>query len=368
MESDSNDTNPAKIARKLPVTGARLTWSGKTFRLTQERNGVWRCRSRSKDYPVDVGLGTADLALAKELLRKHLETSPAVEITKGTLAQIAQVYLSAVPLRCKDLTAKNNVATLRSMVEFVHGKTLAQVKPSILPALWFDYVAKKQGRKSPDFSRRDPMNGGINASLAHAVSMFRRSFLVHYEKHGIVIPQNAAAVEYLPRVYMEPAAVDDARLVEFIESLESTNRMMWLIFGLARFAGLRRNEIMAARGKWFVRIGSAVYVELKDRYEDGYRTKTGKVYRALIMNQRLADYVMAISSEELVLTTNPPVFWMDRVAIEVIRPYTGASRKPLHRLRGLYADMCAGRQRKPSSPGRRQSKKRLARLGTLPFA
>jgi len=27
-----------------------------------------------------------------------------------------------------------------------------------------------------------------------------------------------------------------------------------------------------------VRIGSATYVELRDRYEDGYRTKTWKVY------------------------------------------------------------------------------------------
>lgn len=61
-------------ARKLPVTGtAELTWQGRRLPMIRERNGVWRVRSRAKDFPVDIGLRTSDLPAARRLARDLLD-------------------------------------------------------------------------------------------------------------------------------------------------------------------------------------------------------------------------------------------------------------------------------------------------------
>jgi integrase len=142
-----------------------------------------------------------------------------------------------------------------------------------------------------------------------------------------------------------PEDADDAGLLDAWGKLRGENIQMWLAVGLARFAGLRKCEIEGCRGTWIVQRGEGVAVLLMDRdNEDGrpdFRTKTGKIYYAHIIHPELADYLAALSKNESlrdqrIITQNQE--WMIRHVQNWIRPFTGKTIKPLHRLRGLYAD------------------------------
>ena len=329
-------------ARKLPVTGAatgtaEIRWDGRVLPMMQERNGVWRVRSRSSAYPVDLMTGTSDLAAAKARAKELLDgMGPRKEAPKGTLEEVAALYLM-IPKKCADDTAAGNISRLRSVVAVAFESDLGSVKVSRLPDLWHTYVAKRQQRQAADYSQRARVNISINTAMRQAASIFRRKLWPHYRRAGVILPEDCATVEYLPQPVLRPAEASDADLCAAWAALAGTDRDLWLAVGLARFAGLRQAEILACRGKWILPRGAGAVVQLQDHEEDGHRTKTGRLYTATVLDPSLAAYLLALEPEAPVIARPDAARWLGRSPQQWLRQFTAAP-KPLHRLRGLYAD------------------------------
>jgi hypothetical protein len=328
------------IARKLTDSGtAFIRYDGRRIPLVRERTGTWRLRSRGKKFSIDCGLGTSDLAEARRIAREKLESGLAAkERTKGTLEDIAQLY-TAAPKKASTRVARKNVGRLRALVELALGKTLDAVRVTDLSALWPAYVAKRQGRKDgPDYNTRRAINRGINAAMRQAASIFLRRLRPYYQTHGVTLPADAVNITWLPVPAASMCEADDAGLLKAWAALADTDRDLWTVIGLARFAGLRQREILHCRGKWIAKRGEAVYVALQDREGDEFFTKTGRRYSALILHPALAEYLLTVSAEASVIARPAPDKWLSSAPQEWLRKFTGSSRAPLHRLRGLYAD------------------------------
>lgn len=334
---DKNQTR----ARKLPAAGtksapATVRWQGRVIPLVRER-GMWRLRSRAKDFPVNANLGTSDLATAREAARKILANREITGPATGTLEEAVTAYL-AMPKKCNDNSAAHNITRLRSMVRQTWGKELDAVKVERLPELWPAYVAKRQGRTAPDYSLRSKVNHSINAALKQSAAIFRKKLEPHYRRAGVILPADAGMVEFLPAVAVSKPETNDTDLLTAWGALRQTDVDMWLAVGLARFAGLRLGEILAARGKWFEKRSGCAVVRLMDREEDGYRTKTGATYTAVILSPALAEYVLALAPEAPVISRPDAALWIAKKPQDWLRSFVGKARLPLHRLRGLYAD------------------------------
>ncbi len=327
-------------AHKLPTVGANLKWDGREIPMLQHRDG-WRLRSRSKSFPVDFFFATSSLVEAKKLARAKLAEMPEPQKrAKGTLEDAVQLYLGA-PKRCSRDSAEGNVSRLRSVVRKAFNdetKTLSEVPVEYLSTLWPAYVAARQGKSRPDYSTRRAENYGINSAMKQAASIFIPSLRPYYRRHGLEIPQDATTIIWMALGQRVQHEAKDAELIEAWRKLREPDVDMWVTVGLARFAGLRQSEILACCGKWIVKKGAASYVEMRDREEDGYFTKTGRSYRALILDQQLAEYLHAKEPESPVITTPTRDRWIQKKPQLWLKPYVGSSKAPLHRLRGLYAD------------------------------
>lgn len=305
-------------------------------------NGVWRLRSRSQHYKVDHSLDTGDLTSAKRLAREYLDQGiKEVKRSVETLEDLAKCYLD-MPKRAGERTAVDNVQRLRSIVRVAWGKELGKVRLSDLsPALWRDYMSKKQGG-TLDLSRRQPGNAAINAAVRAAASITIPSLRPAYLDKGIIVPKDINSIQWLPTVSAPPSDADDAALLAWWESLPPGSPE-WLAIGLARFAGLRSAEISACRSDWLVTREGGDYIELRDRPEHQFWTKTGKRYSALILHPALADAIKVMPSDMPLVqpgTANRSE-WFERALPKLMRPFSPAAKKPLHRLRGLYADHLA---------------------------
>ena len=156
---------------------------------------------------------------------------------------------------------------------------------------------------------------------------------------GLGVNADAARSTLLPEPWLPPPAVDEAALLSAWRELQSGSPL-WLALGLARFAGLRRDEISAMQRGWIVQRGSTVLVELRDRPEDGWWTKTGKPYLAPVIDGDLAAALIAAPPGAIIQT--PPDItrdvWFLRTPQRWLKARGITAHKPLHRLRGLYAD------------------------------
>lgn len=345
MKDVSEKESSPPSAPFLPRRGAprknTVKWNGREIPLVLH-DGVWRMRSRSASFPVNFSTGTADLVLARQRCRDFLDANPTpTGRVRGTLEDVAHLYLSA-PKVCKSKTARKNVGRLRSVVATAWGKSLADAKLADLPDLWPAFVAARQavgGKVAlPDYSTRRLENRAINSAMRQASSVFIPSLRPYYARHGVTLPQDAGNVTWLALGYSPPAEADDAKLCEAWRLLRDTDTPMWLAVGLARFGALRLADILAARGKWFVQRGEAVYVEVRDWPEDNHYTKTGKPHSALILDASLAEYLMALPRDGHVLTRTDRKHWLETAPQKWLRPFTGSAKAPLHRCRGLYAD------------------------------
>ena len=335
-EPARNDSDGAS-AQGLPNLGASLKWDGRTLSMAPQAGG-WRLRSRSKSFPVDFFFATPSLPEAKRLAREKLSTMPeAKERTRGTLEDVAKLYLGA-PKRCAQDTAEGNVSRLRSVVRDAFGQTLEQVQSDRLSELWPAYVSAKQGRAQPDYSTRRRENHGIVSAMKQAASVFLPALQPYYRRQGVSLPADAVTILWPAVSALEkPPAQEDA-LITAWSALRKTDLDLWLVVGLARFAGLRQSEILAYRGKWMEQVGAASYVRLKDREGDGFYNKTGRNYSALILSFELVSYLSAMEPEQSLLSRPDAARWIQREPQDWLRPFTGDAKAPLHRLRGLYAD------------------------------
>lgn len=325
------------IAQELPKLGRDVKFEGRVFALTPQAGG-WRLRSRSKSFPVDFFMATPSLAEAKRMAKEKLAAAPSKEKrTTDTLEDVARLYKTA-PKRAGEESASGNVSRLRSVVREALGKTLAEVKIHEVVSLWPTYFAVRQGRKVPDYSTRRRENHGINSAVRQAASVFLPALRPYYARHGVEIPHDATNIIWAAKAVLIQPEANAKDLESAWVNLRDVDRDLWIVVGLARFAGLRQSEILAMKGKWVENRKGAFVVTLKDREEDGFFTKTGKAWSALIMNIELAEYLSAMPAEANVVTKPNARKWIAGAPQKWLKPFTGESLKPLHRLRGLYAD------------------------------
>jgi len=328
-------------ARNAPETARNeaVVWQGRKYPIVKESTGTWRLRSRSRHHPVDFGTGTTDLAAAKRIAKDHLEGRVAGIAKRGeeTLEAVAKAYL-VMPKRCGERAATDNVQRLRSIVRLAWKRELSQVRLSELsPKLWRDFMAVKLDGKL-DLATRRPGNAAINAAVRSAASIFIARLRPAYAEHDITVPEDAIVIQWLPVMHLPPTTADDAGLVKWWETILPGSGE-WFAVGLARFAGLRSAEISAARPGWLV--GDSI--ELRDRPEEGFLTKTGKPYRALILRPELVEAIRALPEGSFIVqpATAKRSEWFERDLPRLVRPFCPTAKKPLHRLRGLYADEVA---------------------------
>jgi integrase len=332
----------------MPASARKfVTWKGRKIPLVLER-GIWRLRSRTRFLQVDLSTGTSNETMARTLARDLLEAGAAVEKERktagnATLQDLVDAY-KATPKRVAERTAASNISRLIAIVRLVHGTELAGVKVrAVTSEFWTAYQAaryKALGRPL-DYTRRIPENAGINAAVRGARSLFIRRLRPAYERAGIHLPADADVVTWLPEPALLRPEADDASMVAAWEQMPRD--ALWLTVGLARFAGLRMSEIAACRRSWVTEAGA---IDLRDRPEDGFQSKTGRPYLAPVLHPALAAALLAAPAGLIVAPKDPGrVRWLYRGPQQWARQFVGTARKPMHRLRGLYASDLAERTR-----------------------
>lgn len=317
---------------------------GRSYPLFRERSGTWRVRSRSRTHPINAGLGTPDLKSAKRIAKEMIEKQAVAKVARGkkTAEDLVTFYLS-MPKRCGDRAAGFNVSRLRTCVRTALGKELSEIKDSDINAkLWVDYMTKRHAGKL-DLSTRRVGNAAINAGVRMACSIVIPRLRPSYRQEGFVIAEDACVVQWLPTMVTVHDTVDADPFEKAWMALKVSDFPMWLTIGLARYAGLRRSEIDASRVTWVSASDGAVHVIMRDRPDEDYLTKTGQIYRAVIIHPDVADAVSKVGSGQLIKL--PPDVdrgqWFEHAPQTWLKKFTGSARKPLHRMRGLYADQLA---------------------------
>ena len=305
----------------------------------------WRLRCRAAGRKVDFRTGLHRIDLATAAAKEHLtgwqEGETARKRGGGSLEALAAVYLDT-PKRTAAGPARDNVSRLRSVCRIATGRELDAVTcREVGPELWERYQRARFAElcREFDLTTRYRENVAINAAVRAARCLFIASMLPHYRRAGLDVPARAGDAVMLPEPYVPPADADDVAIAAAWRALPAGSAL-WLTIGLARFAGLRREEISACRKSWIVD-GCIV---LRDRPEESWWTKTGKPYRAQITDPDLAAYLASADGDRIV--PDPPGGedrgrWFERVPQAWLRPFMPGARKPLHRLRGLYADELA---------------------------
>lgn len=326
----------------LKDDSATVVYGRKRYRLTPFKNG-FRLRSRARGDEFDwLFLGvTLDMAKKEALARFQGEAAELRPMSSTpTLEDVVRVY-KVMPKRTSETSAYNNECILRSVVRKALGKELDRVfVTSVNPTdLWNPYMEKRCGGKLDfSFAGRKPEHTAINAAVRQAAAIFTPKLRPIYKQHGISIPADATLIQWLPEMRLPKSKADLKALEKAWLKIQGS--ALYFAIGLARYAGLRQQEISACRRDWLVREKGNIYVELRDRPEEGVTTKTGEIYRALVINKDFAKELW--NAPDGLIAETPKGFnrarWFERIPQAWLKPFTGAAKKPLHRLRGLYAD------------------------------
>ena len=341
------------VPSSCPQKTAELKHDGRVWPLIFQAKRGWRMRSRSKTHPVDFWTGTTNLSEAKTRAKEFLEKNASgwkPGRGGGSLEDLAALYLET-PKRTKSNVAKDNVSRLRTVCRVALGKELVAVTcREVGPDLWQRYqraALEAEGLKF-DLATRYRQNIAVNSAVRVARCLFLPAMVRVYRGAGLDCRTDAGEAVMLPEPYLPPSKVDDASLLEAWRALEESEPALWLVIGLARFAGLRREEIAALRAGWVEVDGALVRIGLRDRPDEKWWTKTGKPYRAEVVEAGLARHLAAfaaVSPADALLVTAPGTVersrWFERVPQQWLHAHGVAALKPLHRLRGLYADQVA---------------------------
>lgn len=318
----------------------RLPHEGRNYPLVHEPQG-WRLRSRAKMRSVDFRTGTHNLTEAKRRAKEFLAREIVTHSRRGggSLEALAQLYI-ATPKRTKEHVAQSNVSRLRSICRTVLERELDSVTcREVSPDLWRRYqqLALEKSGRTFDLTTRYRENIAINSAIRAACCLFLPELRRTYQSAGLDVRPDASEHVTLPEPYVPPVVADDSALVTAWAKL--TDKRLWLTIGLARFAGLRRDEIAHARIGWI----DGDSIALRDRPEENFWTKTGKPYRAQIINADLLEWLGALNGDGFIVpdTQEARAKWFETVPQAWLRSHGFAHRQPLHRLRGLYADAVA---------------------------
>lgn len=304
--------------------------------------GFWRIRSRRKGRSITKSLKLSNLVEAREEARKWIAAAEEGRWTrkgKGSLETLAATYLE-IPKRVSTKATTTNVSRLRTVVRVALGKELSEVSAAAVgPDLWAAYyreALKKYDRKL-DYTTRATENARLNAAVRAARSMFLSKYAKPYAEAGVFLNADAAKAALLPEPWLPRPEAKDVDLVDVWPTWRNSDPALWLAVGLARFAGLRRDEIWHCRRNWIEERDGTVFVVMRDRPEEKWQTKTGRPYRALVLDAELAAFLSSAPAETVFFPDATEKWFVNHVC-NALRPFTGKSNKPLHRLRGLYAD------------------------------
>lgn len=317
-----------------------ILFEGRRISLSLQPGRGWRIRSRSEHFPIDILLGQGPESWARKKAREVLESGDHKKApkSKGLLSELVTAYES-MPKRAGKAASKIAVYRLTSCVRLVFARELADVKVSEINAsFWLSYIAKRQGGDVADISTRRVENTAINAAMRCAASIFIPRLRPAFATSGIIIAPDATVIQWLPTIRGDKPEVCD---METAWRAMDERGPLWLAVGLARFAGLRRDEVEHATAAWVQIDGEATYIVLQDRPAEGWLSKTGRKYRALVIDSELAAVLRSCPAGYIV---QPAAVdrskWFAQIPQRWMRKYTTA-RQPLHRLRGLYADAVA---------------------------
>lgn len=326
-----------KAGRSVPKVSQALVWDGRTYRLEETPTGTYRLRSRSRSHPVNIGLGTTCVNTARRNALEILEGKREVLQRGGeTVADLIQCYLTELPRRANEDAAREAAQSLRRVIALAWGKEPAEVRVHELSSqLWLDYARKRQGGRL-DLATRRAGNSAINSALRCAASALAPKLAAAYKLAGYTVPP--CPVQWLPVTERRKQAMDETRMLSAWAALKGTAPDMWMCIGLARFAGLRLSEITACRGNWL----EGASIAMRDRESEGYWTKTGKSYKAPVLNPELLVALQSADPGKPVINRAPN--WYARAPQAWLRQWV-SDRLPLHRLRGLYADQLAELER-----------------------
>ena len=331
-----------------------ITVRGREFALVKDqRSGRWRLRKRTGEVHIDKSTGCTDLAEARKWARVMAEKAlgNAYRLASGghTLEEVVETYL-AMPKAVRDYVAEANVARLRTIVREVTGRELSEVlAKSITYRLWEDYAALRQGNGRLDLSTPRRENIGILASIRSACSIFAKKLDYRYEEEGIRLDfANLRRVPPLPVLNVTRIALPDdilPRLTEAWKQLRFENPPLYTAIGLALHAGLRASEIRAAQRHWIAQQDMNVRVVLKDRPDEGFRTKGGTKADSwlggIVLDFEFAAHLLSLPPGPLVVPPGSSHDWFyDHTCNEWVRQFIPREldRKGMHRLRAIYAD------------------------------
>lgn len=312
------------------------------------QSGAWRARSRSKSHPFDFWTGLANKADAISRAREEIDNRPENPILSrkggGNLEALAAVYLT-LPKRCQQDSAEINISRLRTVCRTALGRELAAVTcREVSQRLWESYqrAALEKAGRAFNYATRYRENIAINSCIRAARSLFIKTLLVRYREEGLDVTDGAGLCQMLPEPVVPQPAVDDAALVADWRKLTGP---LWEIIGLARFAGLRREEICDAQTHWIEVVDGVVTIAMRDRPEESWWTKTGKPYRTEVIDRDVAAWLLRRRKHQghivVVNDAESRHRWFEREPQRWLREHGITAPKPLHRLRGLYADHVA---------------------------
>lgn len=331
----------------------KITIAGRDFDLTKDpRTGYWRVRRRVKnDIHIDKSTHIRDLHEARKWCKEHIggKLGESRRLLAGdhTLEEVAQAYLS-FPKNVREYVAEANVARLRSIVREVYHKELSEVTAKYVNfTMWERYALMRQGGDRLDFSTPKRANIGIMAAIRSAGSVFTRSLQHRYEEAGMKLDfDSLRRFPSLPQavVHRSPIPAEiQAKLLTAWRDLKHTDVRLYTAIGLALWAGLRASEIAAARTNWLEQEGMQVRVVLRDREDEGFRTK-GKVnatwMSGLVIDMEFAAFLIGLPDGPLVPLHGKNKDWFfDNTCNVWVRQFITKemSSKGLHALRAFYA-------------------------------
>ena len=331
----------------------KITICGRDFDLTKDpRTGYWRVRRRVKnDIHIDKSTHIRDLHEARKWCKTYLgdQLGESRRLLAGehTLEEVAQAYLS-FPKNVREYVAEANVARLRSIVREVYHKELSEVTAQhINYVLWERYALLRQGGDKLDFSTPKRSNIGIMAAIRSAGSVFTRPLEHRYRELGMRLDfDSLRRFPSLPQAVAPRKAIPQEVQVALITAwreLKHQNAKLYTAIGLALWAGLRASEIAAARTNWLEREGMELRVVLRDREDEGFRTK-GKVNATwksgLVIDMEFAAHLLSLPEGPLVPLQGKNRDWFfDHTCNVFVRQFITRelSAKGMHALRALYA-------------------------------
>jgi hypothetical protein len=223
--------------------------------------------------------------------------------SRGTIQQLVDIYFSS-PRRSSQVVAKGNVSRLLTIVRMVHGKELKDMPIAALSAkLWSEYQRRclEQAGLPLDYSRRVTEAHSINSAIRQAMSLVSRPSQVSYAAHGIILPSDASTVMQLPEPMLIKPPANDEALVTAWRQLRDVDRPLWLALGLARFAGMRRDEIVNCR-EWcrpYVSDVQKPLHRLRGLYAVDLRIRTRDAVAAALAGTKAASAALGHTSTEM---------------------------------------------------------------------